>query len=246
MITETFNNSKAIISPEDLNGGRKDLPKVMIGFFESHFAKKIEEKYSPEKPFKLYTGHKIATGTIEYMDKEIGYFQSDIGGPATVSVLENIFSRGTEKVLFFGSCGCLDNSIPKGHIIVPEAAYRDEGTSYHYAPPSDYIAVPTAERLSEILDEISVPAIRTRTWTTDAIFRETIDSMTKRKEEGCSTVEMECASIMACAAYRNKEVYQFLYTADYLEGTYDTALLSKPESLTERILEIALEVAVRL
>lgn len=222
------------------------MPEIVIGFFESQYAKKIKEIYFPEETFRLYTGHKVETGTIEYKGKEIGFFQSDIGGPAAVSLLENVISRGGEKILFFGSCGCLNSAIPKGHIIVPEAAYRDEGTSYHYAPASDFIDVPTAERLSQILNEISVPNIKTRTWTTDAIFRETNDLIARRKEEGCSTVEMECASIMACAGFREKEVYQFLYTADYLDGAYDPSLLMNSKDLTERILEIALETAIRL
>ena len=37
-----------------------------------------------------------------------------------------------------------------------------------------------------------------------------------RKEEGCSVVEMECASMVACAKMRNVVFGQLLFTADSL------------------------------
>ena len=39
-----------------------------------------------------------------------------------------------------------------------------------------------------------------------------------RKEEGCSVVEMEFASMAACAKMRNVVFGQFLFTADSLIG----------------------------
>lgn len=83
--------------------------------------------------------------------------------------------------MFFGSCGSLDKSITGGHLIVPNAAYRDEGTSYHYAPASDYIEIKTAGKLAQIFDEIGVPFIQTKTWTTDGFYRETQNNAAKRK-----------------------------------------------------------------
>ena len=155
---------------------------------------------------------------------------------------------GAKKVLYFGSCGSLDKAITAGHLLVPTAAYRDEGTSYHYAPPSDFIEVRSADRLAVIFDGLSVPYIKTKTWTTDAIYRETQDNMAKRKSEGCSVVEMECASVMAAAQFRGIEAYQFLYAADCLDGeAWDSRILGKmPDDMRERILMIAIETASRL
>lgn len=150
--------------------------------------------------------------------------------------------------MFFGSCGSLDKSITSGHLIVPNAAYRDEGTSYHYAPASDYIEIKTAGKLAQIFDEIGVPFIQTKTWTTDSFYRETQNNAAKRKGDGCSVVEMECASIMAVGQFRNIEVYQFLYAADCLDGnSWDKRILgSLPDDMRERIMKVALETAIRL
>lgn len=132
--------------------------------------------------------------------------------------------------------------------MVPTAAYRDEGVSYHYAEASDYLEIETAPKLIKILDDMHISYNPTKTWTTDAFYRETKRNMEKRKEEGCGVVEMECASIMAVGQFRKKEVYQFLYAADCLSSSdWDKRILGNmPKDLRERILLVAIEVATRL
>ncbi len=140
-------------------------------------------------------------------------YLSLIGGPAASGIMEEVIGLGARRFLFFGSCGVMDNDILSGHIAVPTAAYRDEGTSYHYLPPSAYVEIPTAERLAGILQDLDVPYHMTRTWTTDAIYRETRGNMAKRRAEGCRVVDMECPSTAAVALYRSVEFYPFLYGA---------------------------------
>ena len=178
----------------------------------------------------------------------LGLYLTTLGGPATVGILEEVWVKGAEKVLFFGTCGGLDPDLPAGHLIVPTAAYRDEGTSFHYLPASDYVEIPTADRLAAIFDELALPYVKTKTWTTDAIYRETPGKVAERRAEGCGAVEMECASVMAAGQFRGKEVYQFLYTADSLAGSqWERGLLGQtPASEYERYLSVALETAIRL
>lgn len=61
-------------------------------------------------------------------------------------------------------------------------------------------------------------------------------------------MEMECASVMAVGQFRKKEVYQFLYAADCLDGKeWDKRIVGNmPEPMRERILLVALETAIRL
>ncbi len=155
---------------------------------------------------------------IEHDGASYAAYLSLIGGPAASGIMEEVIGLGARRFLFFGSCGVLDNDILSGHIAVPTAAYRDEGTSYHYLAPSAYVAIPTAKRLAGILRDLDVPYHMTRTWTTDAIYRETRGNMAKRRAEGCRVVDMECASTAAVALYRGVEFYQFLYGSDSLDG----------------------------
>ena len=77
-------------------------------------------------------------------------------------------------------------------------------------------------------------------------FRETIGNMRKRKADGCVVVEQECAALMAIGQFRRKEIYQFLYAADCLDGEgWDSRILGHtPDEIRRKMLSIALEAAV--
>lgn len=248
-IIDTFDRKSAeILTAHDMIQPNAAIPETMISVFTEDFITLLVDTKSANVVGNMFAGDSIPIYSFEHNGKTIGFFRTCIGGAAAAGLLEEITAMGAKKVLYFGSCGSLDKDITAGHLLVPTSAYRDEGTSYHYAPPSDYIEVKTADRLSEIFDELSVPYIKTKTWTTDAIYRETQDNMAKRKSEGCSVVEMECASIMAAAQYRGIDAYQFLYAADCLDGEqWDSRILGRmPEDMRERILMIAIETASRL
>lgn len=118
----------------------------------------------------------------------------------------------------FGGAGCLNKEIARGKIMVPTAAYRDEGTSYHYAPCSDYITVNNADVVAEFMEMAGLPYIKGKTWTTDAIHRETRGNFEKRKKEGCISVEMECAAVQAMCNFRGLDAYFFFTSGDLLDA----------------------------
>lgn len=171
-----------------------------------------------------------------------------IGGSAAAGIMEEVIALGGRRFLYFGSCGVMDSDILAGHVAVPTAARRDEGTSYHYLTPSAYIDIPTAHRLADILRELDVPYHLTRTWTTDAIYRETRANMAKRKAEGCRVVDMECASTAAVAQYRGVEFFQFLFGSDSLDGDdWDPRdFLDTHDDAGGAIVDIAFRIAGRL
>ena len=108
--------------------------------------------------------------------------------------------------------------------------------------------IPTADRLAEIFDQLGLPYVRSKTWTTDAIYRETPGKAAERRAEGCGAVEMECASVMAAGQFRGKPVYQFLYAEDSLAGDAWEGRSWNQVSASdyEKYLHIALETAIRL
>ena len=251
MITETFDNAtEEILKPSSLVKKIEGFPETVIVVFSTGMIEAFQKKNKSEVVCTVKSGIDVMVYKTAYKGKEIGYYLTWIGGPATVGILEEIIVMGAKKILLFGACGSLEQGITDGHIIVPTHAYRDEGTSYHYASgrSGEFVEVKTAKRLSKILNELEIPVIEGKTWTTDAIFRETRRNMELRKKAGCLTVEMECASVMAMAKFRNVEVYQFLFTADNLDcSEWESRILSNmPQDLNERYTQIALEVASRL
>lgn len=182
--------------------------------------------------------------------KTLGIYRTTMGAPMTVALMEEAIAMGAKKFVFFGSCGTLDRNIPAGHLIVPEAAYRDEGTSYHYIPVAagDYIEVKTAEKTASIIEALGLQTLRTSVWTTDGLYRETRRNMEARRREGCQVVDMECSAIMAVAAYRGVEAYQFLYAEDNLDAIeWDPRTMGAvPKSAKELYLRTAVEIALRV
>ena len=248
MIRHGFDGGEELLKPEYIAQPVEGFPKTVLLTFQGRVVEALQKRFPVEVISTVNACVIVPIYRFSYQGQTFGLFQSTLGGPATVGILEEIWVKGAEKVLLFGTCGGLDPDLPAGHMVIPTAAYRDEGTSFHYLPPSDYVEIPTAGRLTEIFDELSIPYVRSKTWTTDAIYRETPGKAAERRAEGCGTVEMECASVMAAGQFRGKPVYQFLYTADSLAGSqWDRGLLGpRPESEYERYLSIALETAIRL
>jgi uridine phosphorylase len=105
-------------------------------------------------------------------------------------------------------------------VVVPTAAIRDEGTSYHYLSASRDVA-PTDDALAAIiatLERRGVPHASGKTWTTDGLYRETREKVRRRVAEGCLTVEMEAAALFAVARFRGVSFGQILYAGDDLSG----------------------------
>lgn len=249
MIRHGFDGGEELLKPEYIAQPVEGFPKTVLVTFQRKVVEALQKRFPVEVISTVNAGSVLVPiYRFSYQGQTLGLFPTTVGGPVTVGILEEVWVKGAEKVLLFGTCGGLDADLPAGHFIVPTAAYRDEGTSFHYLPPSDYVDIPTAGRLAEIFDELSISYVRSKTWTTDAIYRETPGKAAERRAEGCGAVEMECASIMAAGQFRGKPVYQFLYTADSLAGSqWDRGLLGqRPESEYERYLSIALETAVRL
>ena len=59
----------------------------------------------------------------------------DSSAPSCVAMLEELHALGANRFVVFGNCGVLNQQIRDCGIIIPTAAMRDEGTSFHYAPP---------------------------------------------------------------------------------------------------------------
>ena len=176
----------------------------------------------------------------------IGVVKNYVGAPMTAGLMEDLcYAFPCNKIVLFGSCGGLDKEQTAGRLIVPTHAYRDEGMSYHYAPPADYIEIKNHDVVSAVMDGLNIPYVKGRSWTTDAFMRETRRNMERRKAEGCIAVEMELSACQAVADFRGVEFYAFLYSADNLDHSqWDKGILSDIE-LDERLTHfyIALEIA---
>lgn len=186
---------------------------------------------------------------LAYNGGKIALVQAGVGSPTAAAQIEELTALGCKKYIACGSCGVLQKEIALGHLIIPIAAVRDEGTSYHYMPPSRE-AVPSEQAVQIITSALAarqVPYIRAKTWTTDAFYRETPAKIKQRKQEGCVTVEMEASAFMAAALYNNVTFGQILYAGDTLDGAvWDSRSFNTQTEIREFVLRLALDICLEL
>lgn len=170
--------------------------------------------------------------------------QAPLGAPMAVALMDWMIAYGVRNVISASACGALID-LPENAFILPRRALRDEGTSYHYMPPSrwSYLDENTQRMIAAELDAQGINYVEYDTWTTDAIYRETVDKVRRSRSEGCGVVDMECAALSACAEFRGVAFGQFLYTADSLADTeaYDARDWGKASLLPA--LELCLKMA---
>jgi uridine phosphorylase len=246
-LIDTFDSkTEEIVKPSSMLMSFESVSDTVVAAFQREIVEIAINRYGAKQIGEMSGYFSTAVYDVKYKGVRVTLYQTIPGAPLTVSLLERFIAKGGRKFIFFGSCGVLDADIAAGRLIVPTAAYRDEGTSYHYAPPGDYQEIRTANKLTSILNTLDIPYVKGKTWTTDAIFRETRGNMLKRKNDGCLTVEMECAAIMAAAQFRDVDAYQFLYAADNLDSKeWDRRILGAPAAdVYETCLLTALEIAV--
>ena len=230
MITDSFDSSEAIVSPASFFGEQNHICKIAIATFSFEIFAAVLEKYPHEVITKLGSVNKIRQVYLVDADGvKFVFYLSEMGSAqAATDVIEINWQTGAEKFILFGSCGALDPEKTKGKYIIPTASYRDEGMSYHYAPPADYIDIKNADFMGALFEAKGYPYIKGRVWTTDALYRETRDNVRKRKEEGCIAVEMELAGVQAVCDYHGLELYDFLVAGDVVDQPDYT-----PEGLSE-------------
>ncbi|RBY77471.1 purine-nucleoside phosphorylase [Blastococcus sp. TF02-09] len=151
----------------------------------------------------------------------VGVFHPGVGAPLAGGVLEEMIATGCRTFVACGGAGAVIPGLALGHVVVPDAAVRDEGTSFHYLPPGREVAADPAVTavLSAVLTECDVPHVVGKTWTTDAPYRETQARIAARRAEGCVTVEMEAAAFFAVARHRAVTFGQYLYAGDDVGGS---------------------------
>lgn len=239
----------AVLNPADAVSPVEGFPETVVITFQPSLVEHAAAMEGARLLGVLPVFFQLPIYRIRYGGKELAVYQTLMGGAASAAMLEEVIARGGRKFILFGSCGSLSRDLPEGHLIVPTAAYRDEGVSYHYLPGGeDYIPLETAEKTAGLLAERKLPFVKARTWTTDALYRETRRNVARRKGEGCLCVDMECASLAAVCRFRGVEFYQFLYTEDNLDGAaWDPGLMGKlPQDAKEAYFQIALELALRV
>lgn len=246
-ILEFDDNPRAVIMPTH-EGIDVHLPeKCVYAFLEDEidcFAKVIGAKQvatfvSATKTYPVYV--------MEYQGEEVCLAQAPVGSAAAAQFLDWLIGYGVKQIISTGTCGVLVD-MPENVFLIPTRALRDEGASYHYVAPSRYIEVDrrALTAIETVLRQASIPYQEVMTWSTDGFYRETPDKVAYRIEEGCSVVEMECASLAAVAQLRDAVWGLLLFTADSLVDIDNYDQRNWGAEAFDKALELCLDIAVQM
>jgi uridine phosphorylase len=158
--------------------------------------------------------------------RQYGIVGHAVGTAFAVLVAEELFASGCRFLVSMTSAGQILPIQTPPYFIVIDRALRDEGTSYHYLPPSDYSEADA--RLTQLAREaVAAAGISVRvgaTGTTDAPFRETQAAIDAAVQAEILAVEMEAAALYAFAKARGRPVLCFAHVTNQMgrmEGDFE-------------------------
>jgi len=244
-----YDPSPAVIEPSRFRLDTAFPERLVLCFFaeqiralaEAGIARPLATLSSEVGPNPAYT--------VDFEGTPFGLVHPGVGAPFAAAVLEEAIANGVRKVIVCGGGGVLDREIAVGHLLVLQDAVRDEGTSYHYLPPSRRAAAhPDAvAALVSTLEGHGIPHLVATAWTTDAFYRETPAKVRLRRSEGCLCVEMEAAALFAVAQFRDIVLGQLLYAGDDVSGLdWDSRGWVHRHDNREQVLRLAFEACLRL
>lgn len=267
-ICEFDTNRKPVIHPTDFL--ERTLPeKCVITFFRKELNKFVEEEnlsvigylhsevldipiYEYTIPEGFCLPWECAEESLDgdtFPGEKICITMPFPTAPGAATTIEELHAMGCEKFIICGAAGAIKSGSEVGKIIVPASAVRDEGTSYHYLEPAREVEghKETLKIVADGLERLGVPYIFGKTWTTDAMYRETPEVIAQRRNEGCITVEMETAAFFAVSKYYGIPLAQLLYTGDDVSGEqWDERNWRDQKSVRENMILTSIKLIQRL
>lgn len=149
---------------------------------------------------------------------ELGLIGCAVGASYAVLLAEQLFASGCQLLISMTSAGQLATLRPPPYFVLIDRALRDEGTSYHYLPPTEFSRADgdLVALMDGAFADVGQPVERGATWTTDAPFRETEVTVEAMRSRGLMAVEMEAAALYAFATARRKPVLCFAHVTNQM------------------------------
>jgi uridine phosphorylase len=177
-----------------------DVPAICILDPDGDMVRRLR-KEGRSKPFEGWPCYHTQLDAFEMARQTVGIVGCAVGAPFAVLIAEELFASGCRFLLSLTSAGQITPSGPTPYFVIIDRALRDEGTSYHYASPSDYANADEdlVARAAAALEKNKQAFFIGSTWTTDAPFRETTAAIEAARSKGILAVEMEAAALYAFA-----------------------------------------------
>ena len=187
------------------------------------------------RPMPAWACYHTELHTFVHAGLDYGIVGGAVGASFAVLIAEELFASGCRFLLSVTSAGQIVAVRPPPYFVLIGRALRDEGTSYHYLPPSDY-SLADAELVAiahRALAEAGLAVSLGSVWTTDAPFRETAGAIERARAAGLLAVEMEAAALYAFAAARRRPVLCLAHVTNQMasvEGDFEKGAAAGAEA----------------
>jgi uridine phosphorylase len=150
---------------------------------------------------------------------KITLFRAPEPAPYAAAELELLISRGGKQFIFLNGCGSLNPTLRVGKLVLPGGLVREEGTSYHYAPPGVRLCCDAnlSHHFQQAAQAAGIGLAKGDHWTTDAIYRETFAKVERMRTEGVISVDMELSALAGVTFFRRCTLCALLVVTDVLE-----------------------------
>jgi uridine phosphorylase len=223
-----------------------DVPPICILDPDGDIVRRLR-KTSESQPFEGWPCYHTRLDTFALAGRTIGIIGCAVGAPFAVLIAEELFASGCRLLLSVTSAGQIAPAGRPPYFVIIQRALRDEGTSYHYAAPSEYAeADPRLVAAAvEALKGKSQQVIVGSSWTTDAPFRETAEAIEAARSKGVIAVEMEAAALYAFARAAGAQVLCLAHVTNTMGQTERDFEKGEADGTADalHVLEAILEIA---
>ncbi len=184
-----------------------DVPQVCIFDPDGDIVRRLKIA-GRAKRFDAWPCYHTDLYTFSLGGETVGILGCVVGAPFAVLIAEELFACGCRHLLSITSAGQIVAASTPPYFVVIDRALRDEGTSHHYAAPSEFAdANPRlVAKVTKALRDEGLSAFVGSSWTTDAPFRETAGAIETARAKGILAVEMEAAALYTFARARDASV----------------------------------------
>lgn len=210
--------AEALFSPNEAveaqGDGLPDVPPAVILGYQDRLTEAVRDRAESKVDI-------VRSQYLYKLSDTVGFApvrEWGIGAPVSAIVTENVVAAGATSVVMLGGCGCLQKHVSPDAAILPTESIRDEGVSYHYVPDSEPVRASTSlvDSLADSLSAADFDTERGTTWTTSAMYRETIPEIEKYQRDGVVSLCMESAAIWTVCQYRGVDAATVHGVGDYL------------------------------
>ena len=114
-----------------------DVPAVCILDPDGDLVRNLRDT-ARAKPFEGWPCYHTELDIFELAGRQVGIIGRVVGSSFAVLVAEELFASNCRLLVSLTSAGQIVSAGQPPYFVIIDRALRDEGTSYHYAPPAEF------------------------------------------------------------------------------------------------------------